>query len=180
MNICKFANKEAIVIRIVEEALDVNVQCYLNGEINYSVDNERKKELESEMGRTILKEINILIFKNFPNGMSYDQFLHLKQWLEQRLINSMQQSVFPSFGFQFDKIEIQDIRINPEDKKKIESYFKKKVQISKWTCSCGNINTSKFCPMCGKKKDESWICQCGKENKGNFCSECGKRRSCNE
>ena len=45
-----------------------------------------------------------------------------------------------------------------------------------WTCSCGYVCTTNFCPECGSKKPEGWICECGQENKGNFCIACGKRR----
>lgn len=46
-----------------------------------------------------------------------------------------------------------------------------------WTCSCGKVNTGKFCAECGNPKPApsgSWKCQCGAENTGKFCSECGK------
>ena len=47
-----------------------------------------------------------------------------------------------------------------------------------WTCSCGQVNTGKFCSECGSPKPQSgtWICECGTENTGKFCSECGKKR----
>nr|WP_314465725.1 SPFH domain-containing protein [uncultured Clostridium sp.] len=46
-----------------------------------------------------------------------------------------------------------------------------------WTCSCGSVNTGKFCPECGNKKPEGpWTCGCGAVNTGKFCSECGKPR----
>ncbi len=46
-----------------------------------------------------------------------------------------------------------------------------------WTCSCGAVNTGKFCTECGAKKpDEGWMCTCGKVNKGKFCSECGAKK----
>ncbi len=46
-----------------------------------------------------------------------------------------------------------------------------------WTCSCGAVNTGKFCPDCGSKKPEGpWTCGCGAVNTGKFCSECGKPR----
>ena len=46
-----------------------------------------------------------------------------------------------------------------------------------WTCSCGTVNTAKFCQNCGKPKPapaESWTCSCGAVNTGKFCLECGK------
>lgn len=46
-----------------------------------------------------------------------------------------------------------------------------------WTCSCGQLNTGKFCSGCGAKKPEkggSWTCVCGAENQGKFCTNCGK------
>ncbi len=48
-----------------------------------------------------------------------------------------------------------------------------------WTCSCGAVNTGKFCADCGKAKpaqDRFWTCSCGAKNKGKFCSECGARK----
>lgn len=46
-----------------------------------------------------------------------------------------------------------------------------------WTCSCGAVNTGKFCVECGKGKPaEGWTCSCGAVNKGKFCSECGSKK----
>lgn len=45
-----------------------------------------------------------------------------------------------------------------------------------WTCSCGTVNTGKFCMECAKPKPETaagWTCaRCGTVNKGKFCMEC--------
>lgn len=47
-----------------------------------------------------------------------------------------------------------------------------------WTCSCGTVNTGKFCAECGKPRQSGpWTCSCGNVNTGKFCSECGKPRS---
>ena len=51
-----------------------------------------------------------------------------------------------------------------------------------WTCSCGKVNTGKFCAECGKTKPapqsaDGWTCSCGKAgNTGKFCAECGKTK----
>ena len=50
-----------------------------------------------------------------------------------------------------------------------------------WTCSCGAVNTGKFCMDCAKPKPEpikadSWTCSCGAVNTGKFCMECAKPR----
>ena len=47
-----------------------------------------------------------------------------------------------------------------------------------WTCSCGVVNTGKFCSECGQPKPlpAEWTCSCGAVNKGKFCSECGNPR----
>ena len=47
-----------------------------------------------------------------------------------------------------------------------------------WTCSCGQVNTGKFCTECGSPRSgaASWTCSCGHVNSGKFCSECGKPR----
>lgn len=50
-----------------------------------------------------------------------------------------------------------------------------------WVCSCGAMNTGKFCAECGKPKpEEGWTCSCGTKNTGKFCSECGKPRPADE
>ena len=51
-----------------------------------------------------------------------------------------------------------------------------------WKCSCGAMNTGKFCNECGAKKPEpkpaadSWTCACGAVNTGKFCNECGTKK----
>ncbi len=48
-----------------------------------------------------------------------------------------------------------------------------------WTCSCGTVNTGKFCMECGSQKpqqSDSWTCSCGTVNTGKFCMECGKQK----
>ncbi len=50
-----------------------------------------------------------------------------------------------------------------------------------WTCSCGAVNTGKFCAECGAKKPEDgWTCSCGTVNKGKFCVECGAKKPAGE
>ena len=51
-----------------------------------------------------------------------------------------------------------------------------------WTCSCGAVNTTKFCSECGKPKPNQggWTCSCGAVNKGKFCAECGKPKPAGE
>lgn len=46
-----------------------------------------------------------------------------------------------------------------------------------WTCSCGAVNTGKFCTECAKPKPApagQWTCSCGTVNTGKFCTECAK------
>lgn len=49
-----------------------------------------------------------------------------------------------------------------------------------WTCSCGNVNSGKFCSECGAKKPEpkaSFCTECGSPlpPSAKFCPECGKK-----
>lgn len=53
-----------------------------------------------------------------------------------------------------------------------------------WTCSCGSVNTGKFCPNCGNKRPEAparFVCsKCGwtpedPTNPPRFCPNCGDR-----
>lgn len=51
-------------------------------------------------------------------------------------------------------------------------------QAAGWTCSCGQVNSGKFCSNCGKPAPSTdWTCSCGQVNSGNFCSNCGKHRA---
>ena len=51
-------------------------------------------------------------------------------------------------------------------------------QAAGWTCSCGQVNSGKFCSNCGKPAPSTdWTCSCGQVNSGNFCSNCGKPRA---
>ena len=48
---------------------------------------------------------------------------------------------------------------------------------TEWTCSCGAVNTGKFCSECGSPRPAGpWTCSCGIVNTGKFCQECGKPR----
>ena len=48
---------------------------------------------------------------------------------------------------------------------------------AEWTCSCGTVNTGKFCSECGSPRPAGpWTCSCGTVNTGKFCSECVKPR----
>ena len=50
---------------------------------------------------------------------------------------------------------------------------------SSWTCSCGTVNTGKFCSECGAPNpNATWECpKCKTVNTGKFCSECGTSRN---
>ena len=57
---------------------------------------------------------------------------------------------------------------------------KKATPAGGWTCSCGSVNTGKFCPECGAKKPEnkaSFCTNCGAKLQAGakFCSECGEK-----
>ena len=46
-----------------------------------------------------------------------------------------------------------------------------------WTCSCGTVNSGKFCSNCGSPNPAGpWTCSCGTQNTGKFCSNCGSPR----
>ena len=51
-------------------------------------------------------------------------------------------------------------------------------QTAGWTCSCGQVNSGKFCSNCGNPAPAAdWTCSCGQVNSGIFCSNCGKPRA---
>lgn len=43
-----------------------------------------------------------------------------------------------------------------------------------WKCSCGAVNTGKFCTECGAAA--GWTCSCGSVNRGKFCPNCGAKK----
>ncbi len=43
-----------------------------------------------------------------------------------------------------------------------------------WKCSCGAVNTGKFCTECGASA--GWTCACGSVNRGKFCPNCGAKK----
>ena len=48
-----------------------------------------------------------------------------------------------------------------------------------WKCSCGAVNTTRFCAECGAQQPaaQGWTCPtCGNVNKGKFCPECGTKK----
>ena len=49
-----------------------------------------------------------------------------------------------------------------------------RLQTNSWRCTCGAVNTGKFCTECGTMR--AWACECGTMNAGNFCTNCGKPR----
>lgn len=52
-------------------------------------------------------------------------------------------------------------------------------QAGTWTCTCGMVNSGKFCSECGSPRPAAgaWTCSCGAVNSGKFCSECGRPRT---
>ena len=49
-------------------------------------------------------------------------------------------------------------------------------QSNGWKCSCGAVNTGKFCTECGKPQLTGWTCNCGAVNQGKFCANCGAKK----
>ncbi|MBE6854068.1 MAG: hypothetical protein E7501_00250 [Ruminococcus sp.] len=48
-----------------------------------------------------------------------------------------------------------------------------------WKCSCGAVNTTRFCSVCGMQPPArlSWKCpQCGAMTAGGVCTECGAKK----
>ena len=71
------------------------------------------------------------------------------------------------------QMQMEEERRKEEARKKEE----KEKQAETWTCSCGTVNTGKFCMNCGKpapEKSKTWTCSCGTVNDGKFCTNCGK------
>lgn len=50
-------------------------------------------------------------------------------------------------------------------------------QANGWKCSCGAVNSGKFCTECGAPQPAAgWTCSCGAVNQGKFCPECGAKK----
>lgn len=66
---------------------------------------------------------------------------------------------------------------NPTPQATVQTPVQTPAQAAGWTCSCGNVNTGKFCNECGKPMPapaSAWVCECGATNTGKFCGNCGK------
>lgn len=81
------------------------------------------------------------------------------------------------------RIDINSVDINCEEVQihEKESEADHNETVEKWICpDCGNENSGKFCPKCGKEKiikqnEEKRFCpSCGNENNDRFCPNCGK------
>ena len=62
--------------------------------------------------------------------------------------------------------------------RRVEGQQNNEMRRNQWTCSCGTVNTGKFCQNCGKPKPAVCRCEnCGWEAKPGehpkFCPECG-------
>ena len=66
--------------------------------------------------------------------------------------------------------------MNPQGLFAMGQNTQQNVPADSWTCSCGAVNSGKFCTECGKPKAAGWTCACGAVNKGKFCSECGAKK----
>ncbi|MBQ0126224.1 MAG: SPFH domain-containing protein [Clostridiales bacterium] len=67
--------------------------------------------------------------------------------------------------------------INAKDLYSMAGTAQTPAQANGWTCSCGKVNTGRFCSECGKERNDGWTCtKCGSVNKGKFCSECGSKK----
>ena len=68
-------------------------------------------------------------------------------------------------------IQMNELR---DPKKAAQLLLQRTLEAAKqWKCDCGRINTSPFCPDCGKASGR-WLCTCGRINTSPFCPDCGK------
>lgn len=158
---------------------------------------------EDILKKEMKDEIQAAYVLGYPNGISMEEFDKGKPSEEfvQKLQEELNTKFRLFFGPEVETIAFEKQWI-PEDQRKLwddlheakrntdpvyaakklrqamddliaEAESKKKVH--QWICSCGETNTSKFCPQCGAPRSYNrWICfHCGTENKGNFCTECG-------
>ena len=76
------------------------------------------------------------------------------------------------------KVQNQQVQSQPQQKQQTNQEQNQPSNQTNWTCSCGFINTTKFCGNCGKSKlipkNASWTCSCGFVNTTKFCGNCGK------
>ena len=72
----------------------------------------------------------------------------------------------------------EDAKAQAEEGTPYQQAMNEAAPAGSWTCSCGSVNTGRFCPECGQPKPvpQTWICSCGRENSGKFCPECGSKR----
>ena len=101
--------------------------------------------------------------------------------LSQDWINFIIESFALSLGWNYTPREvIQEVQ-QPQQSLQNQQNKQEQTQSSNqasWTCSCGTINTTKFCGNCGLPKPvpetSTWTCSCGFVNTTKFCGNCGK------
>lgn len=203
---CSFMPSRDTLIRIKEEdiGIDMSVLGKCKISISYKVENEEdfKKETGWDITNAIHRTDLERILKDRGEAMVQSYFLNPCSYAS---VMNNEHSILFENSFQSLDIEsftIDEITLNKEDQDMLErmrlvynaqndiknisielsTLIPEGVQFEevkgiRWVCSCEEINTSDFCPNCGKPKDLShWICTCGKENTTKFCPDCGKSR----
>lgn len=84
-------------------------------------------------------------------------------------------------GFMGNAAQSQGTLLDTAAKLETEKQNSAKTPDNSWKCSCGNVNSGKFCPNCGSKKPDPvpngfWQCSCGNVNSGKFCPNCGSKK----
>ena len=91
--------------------------------------------------------------------------------LSQDWINFIIESFALSLGWNYIPKPTTQPQIQQVQKQNISS------SQNEWTCSCGTVNTTKYCGNCGLPKPApkslDWTCVCGTVNTTKFCGNCG-------
>lgn len=98
--------------------------------------------------------------------------------LSQDWINFIIESFALSLGWNYTPKEVtQEVQQSLQNQQTKQEQTQSSNQES-WTCSCGTVNTTKFCGNCGLPKpvpkSSNWTCSCGFVNTTKFCGNCGK------
>ncbi len=134
-----------------------------------------RNKIEEQL-KTFLSNSIKNAFTNHKIGkMTYYQVKECDVDIQDEIHDSIQQFYLIKEGLDILQVEIKEIKLSYQDKQAIENRIKLEQTIhdifdidlemklrlpefsnqnKNWTCSCGRINNTKYCPNCGAKKED--------------------------
>lgn len=177
-------------VRVVQGTFDLTASIWFNAKIEYDiVDQERldtmfggilpAEFMQKDAGLAVKRTFTAL----FEEGASLDEIKHKTvNEADRALAHNRIEEWESRCGVRATRISDMQIQVDHKTEKLLASVdigasVSEKPKVNSWKCTCGNLNSGKFCTECGAKKPDFWLCSCGNNNNGNFCTECGKPKN---